>query len=225
MSPFTGVVSWRRGLFPRSFHRNEKPRFLGVSRGGASPTAFKSDLSAGFLGLLDGLLDLGEVRHRGGVALHFGVDDVASLVRHEDGALGDVEEASLFRDDLGVLHLEGLDGHAVEVGNEGQGDASLLSPSFLGERGIDRDGDDVGAELLVLVEQAGDLAELVGAHARKGEGDEEDDGLALADVAAEADVSETCIGLLLEGDFRERLADFEGHGCRGGLRAPNLSDF
>ena len=193
--------------------------------GGASPTAFKSDLSAGFLGLLDGLLDLGEVRHRGGVALHFGVDDVTSLVRHEDGALGDVEEASLFRDDLGVLHLEGLDGHAVEVGNEGQGDASLLSPSFLGERGIDRDGDDVGAELLVLVEEAGDLAELVGAHARKGEGDEEDDGLALADVAAEADVCQTSVGLLLEGDFRERLADFEGHGCRGGLRAPNVSEF
>jgi hypothetical protein len=189
---------------------------------GASPTAFKSDLSAGFLGLLDGLLDLSEVRHRGGVALHFGVDDVTSLVRHEDGALGDVEEASLFRDDLGVLDLEGLNGHAVEVGNEGQGDAGLLGPCFLGEGGIDRYGDDVGAELLVFF---GDLAEFVGADARKGEGNEEDDRLALADVAAEADVSETCIGLLLEGDFRERLADFEGHGCRGGLRAPNLSDF
>jgi hypothetical protein len=192
---------------------------------GASPTAFKSDLSAGFLGLLDGLLDLSEVRHRGGVALHFGVDDVTSLVRHEDGALGDVEEASLFRDDLGVLDLEGLNGHAVEVGNEGQGDAGLLGPCFLGEGGIDRYGDDVGAELLVFFEEAGDLAEFVGADARKGEGNEEDDRLALADVAAEADVSETCIGLLLEGDFRERLADFEGHGCRGGLRAPNLSDF
>ena len=193
--------------------------------GGASPTAFKSDLSAGFLGLLDGLLDLGEVRHRGGVALHFGVDDVTSLIRHEDGALGDVEEASLFRDDLGVLHLESLDGHAVEVRDEGEGNARLLGPSFLGEGGIDRYGDDVGAELLVFFEEAGDLAEFVGADARKGEGNEEDDRLALADVAAEADVSETCIGLLLEGDFRERLADFEGHGCRGGLRAPNLSDF
>ena len=220
MSPFTGVVSWRRGLFPRSFHRNEKPRFLGVSRGGASPTAFKSDLSAGFLDLLDGLLDLGEVRHRGGVALHFGVDDVTSLVRHEDGALGDVEEASLFRDDLGVLHLEGLDGHAVEVGNEGEGNARLLGPSFLGERGIDGDGDDVGAELLVFFEQASYLAEFVGADAGKGEGNEEDDGLALADVAAEADVSEVDFSAgakhaLLEGDFRERLAKFEGHGLGG----------
>jgi len=217
MSPLTGVVSWRRGLFPRCFHENKKPRFLGVFWVGASPTAFKSDLSAGFLGLLDGLLDLGEVRHRARVALDLGMHHEAVLVGHEDGALGDVEQAGLLGDHAGVLDLEGLDGDAVEVGGEGHADAGGFHPGFLGEGGVDGDGDDIGAELLVFVEQAGDLAEFVGADAREGQRHEEDDGLALADVAAEVDVDQTDFSIsakyaLLEGDFRERLAKFEGHG-------------
>ena len=88
-----------------------------MSRGGASPTAFEGE---GIKGLgFDGLLDLGEVRHGARVALDLGVHDQAVLVGHEDGALGDVEEAELLGDHAGVLDLEGLEGDAVEVGDEG----------------------------------------------------------------------------------------------------------
>ena len=140
------------------------------------------------------------------------MDHVTSLIGHEDGALGHVEEAGLLGDHAGVLDLEGLEGDAVEVGDEGEADTGLLGPGFLSEGGVDRDGDDVSAELLVLVEEAGDLAKFVGADAREGEGYEKDDGLALADVAAEVDVDQAGVGLLLEGDFRERLAEFQGPG-------------
>jgi hypothetical protein len=68
---------------------------------------------------------------------------------------------------------------------------ALLGPGFLGEGGVDGDGDHVGAKLFVLVEEAGHLAELIGADAGEGEGHEKDDGLALADVAAEVDVDQT----------------------------------
>jgi len=70
-------------------------------------------------------------------------------------------------------------------------------------------------QLLVLVEESSHLAEFVGADAGEGEGDEEDDGLTLADITAEADIDQTGVGLLLEGDFRERLAKFQGHGLGG----------
>ena len=141
----------------------------------------------------------------------------AVLIGHEHGALGDVEEAGLLGDDAGVLDLEGLDRHAVEVGGEGHADAGGLGPRFLGEGAVDRDRDDVGAQFLVFVEEAGDLAEFVGADAGEGERDEEDDGLAFADVAAQVDVDEAGFGLLLQRDFREGLAEFEGHGV-GGVR-------
>ncbi len=37
--PFTGFVSSEWQKFPLCFHGNEKPRFLGVSRGGANPNS------------------------------------------------------------------------------------------------------------------------------------------------------------------------------------------
>ncbi len=127
---------------------------------------------------------------------------------HEDGALGHVEEAGLLGDHAGVLDLEGLEGDAVEVGDEGEANTGLLGPGFLSEGGVDRDGDDVSAELLVLVEEPGDLAKFVGADAREGEGHEKDDGLALADVAAVVDVDLAGVGFLLVVVFRYRLAFF-----------------
>lgn len=132
----------------------------------------------------DSAFDLGEVGELGRVALGFDVDHVASLVGDKDGTFSNLLEAGLLSDDFVVDHLEGFDGHSVKVGDDRDADLVHLGPSFLCERTVDGDGNDVSAEGLVRIEVVGYLAHLVGAGASEGEGEEEDDRRAFADVAA-----------------------------------------
>ena len=83
------------------------------------------------------------------------------------------------------------------------------------ERTVDGDCDDIGTEFLVFIEETSDFAKLVGASTCESEGDEENDGLTFSNIATEADVLESSISLLFEGDFWEGEADFEWHRCIG----------
>jgi len=136
----------------------------------------------------DGFTNLSEVRQGRGVALHFGVHDVTGLIDYEHRTLSDIQEAQLFGDNAGVLNFEGFNGHAVEVRNERHLDVIGFSPSFLSEGAIDRNRDDIGTEGLVVVEVTRDFAKFFRAGTRESEGEEQNDGLTLADIATQRDV-------------------------------------
>ena len=145
--------------------------------------------------------------------LHIGEADYAFLVddkgrafrhpAHDEVGLGEK---------LLVSDAVCLGGGVLVIAEERDGDAFLLGPSGLGEGVIAGDREDLRVEILVGADAGGNVAQLGGANAGEGHGDEEKDDVGFADLVAEFHELRAVGGFGDEGEVWGFVACFDGHG-------------